>query len=706
LTANRLHPWSVRFLRFDGTKWVPFEATIRPDLETADNHFYTVSVSGFSPVTITGDNNAPTAQFQAVANSLSISTGSPAVNSSVTISLGVKNTNLISSGVYNAVLRFNGEVASTKDVTIAANTTATVTFTVSAGATLGVITVSSDTETGSFTVIEAADEGSAGVTTTTTTTTTTTGAVAGGGAAAGAAVAAAAQASPAAAAADLVAAAVASPAAAGAALAAAAVADPVATGAAFAAAAVSNPQAIGAAMAAAAAANPQATGAAVAAAAAVNAQAMGAAMAASAAVNAQATGAAIAASAAVNAQATGAAIAASASVNAQATAAAVGASASANVNATTAALTAGIAADPAALAALGAAMQVEAWVAETAPAAGASPVEGTWQSVGSPAPISQILARYARTIANAHVVVADVTELPAGVPALPAGQVVSGYVRLTAENFKAEDLLTSHITFFVEKSWLAANKIHPWSVQFNRYDEQQKAWAPVIGKRVREDAQRVYYTVTPPRLSLWAISGSTAVPPVAFRVDDLSISPAKGQAGQAITIQTKVTNLGGQPAEYTGTLWLNTQVHASKAQAIPAGSTVAVSFTVQPPAGSYNVRIDRLLGSFTVEAAPPVVAVTKGPRGDAGAKGAVGDRGSAGPAGDRGPAGPAGVKGERGSAGAVGSAGAAGAKGAVGPAGAAGAKGGVAVLDIIGLILAVVAVVAVGAALAMRRRTS
>jgi PGF-pre-PGF domain-containing protein len=406
-------------------------------------------------------------------------------------------------------------------------------------------------------------------------------------------------------------------------------------------------------------------------------------------------------------------VAVAAASNAQATAAAVSASASANVNATAAALTAGVATDPAALAALGAAMQVEAWVAETAPVVGPSPFGGQWQSVGSPAPISQILARYARTIANARVAVADVLELPAGVPALPAGQVVSGYVRLTAENFKAEDLLTSHITFFVEKSWLAANNVHPWSVQFNRYDEQQKTWAPGIGKRVREDAQRVYYSVTPPRLSLWAISGSLAMPPVAFRVDELSISPAKAPAGQDITIQTKVTNLGGQPAEYTATLWLNTQVHASKAQAIPAGSTVTVSFTVQPPAGSYNVRIDRLLGSFTVEAAPPVVAPPvvavpgpKGARGDAGAKGAVGDRGPAGAAGNRGAAGPAGVKGERGSAGAIGPAGAAGAKGAAGAAGAAGARGAVSALDIIGLILALVAVVALGAALVMRRRTT
>jgi hypothetical protein len=186
-------------------------------------------------------------------------------------------------------------------------------------------------------------------------------------------------------------------------------------------------------------------------------------------------------------------------------------------------------------------------------------------------------------------------------------------------------------------------------------------------------------------------------------VDDLSISPAKVPAGQTVTIQAKVTNLGGQPAEYIATLWLNAQVHASKAQTIPAGGTVTVTFTVQPPAGSYNVRIDRLQGQFTAEA---VSVAGKGPRGDAGAKGAVGNVGPAGPAGAAGSAGTAGVKGERGSAGAVGSVGAAGAKGAVGPAGAAGAKGGVSALDIIGLILALVAVAAVGAAVVMRRRTS
>jgi len=72
-------------------------------------------------------------------------------------------------------------------------------------------------------------------------------------------------------------------------------------------------------------------------------------------------------------------------------------------------------------------------------------------------------------------------------------------------------------------------------------------------------------------------------------------------------------------------------------------------------------------------AVAPAPAVAKGPRGDAGAKGAVGDRGPAGPAGDR---------------------------------GGAGARGGVSVVDIIGLILAVVAVMAVGSALVRRRRTS
>jgi PGF-pre-PGF domain-containing protein len=533
-------------------------------------------------------------------------------------------------------------------------------------------------------------------------------------------------------------------------LAAAAATNAPATGAAIAASAAINAPATGAAIAASAAINAPATGAAIAASAGVNAQATGAAIAASAAINAPATGAAIAASAGVNAPATGAAIAASAAINAPATGAAIAAAAGVNAPATgqaltaavtsaaqtgqgqaigqaiaaaadlaagamVAALNAGVSSDPDALAAIGAEIPSETFTAGNTPQVGPDPLDPSqeWGDIGSPAPISQILGKYARSIPNAHVKVEDVAGLPSGVPALPAGRVVSGYVRLTAENFTATDLLTSHITFFVEKSWLAANKIHPWSVQFNRYDEQRKTWTPVTGKWVREDTQRVYYTVTPPQLSLWAISGSTTVPPVAFRVDDLRISPAKVQAGQTVTIQTKVTNPGGQPAEHISTLWLNAQVYDSQAQAIPAGGTVTVSFTVQPSAGSYSVRIDRLLGSLTVEAAPPVVAPPvvavpgpKGARGDAGAKGAVGDRGPAGAAGNRGAAGPAGVKGERGSAGAIGPAGAAGAKGAAGAAGAAGARGGVSVLDIIGLILALVAVVALGAALVMRRRTT
>ena len=79
--------------------------------------------------------------------------------------------------------------------------------------------------------------------------------------------------------------------------------------------------------------------------------------------------------------------------------------------------------------------------------------------------------------------------------------------RLAPENFNQEDVLANHIAFFVTKGWLENNSIHPWSIQFNRFDEERRAWVPFPGKLVREDDQQIFYGVMPGgQFSPWAIS--------------------------------------------------------------------------------------------------------------------------------------------------------------------------------------------------------
>ena len=300
-------------------------------------------------------------------------------------------------------------------------------------------------------------------------------------------------------------------------LAEAAATDADAAGAALAVAAATDADAAGAALAAAAAIDPDAIGAALAAAAGANADAVGAALAAAAAIAPDAVGAALAAAA--DADATGAALAAAAEADPDATGAALNeamntdASAGRRPTAVGLALAAGPAQDRFTLALLGNVAPVEPWVPERSPPRGrAATGDGEWQDVGSPAPIDKILTRFASLLPGARVDVADVLALPAGVPALPPSRIVNSYLTLDPVSFGNEDVAAAHTTLFLDKSWLEANQIHEWSIQFSRFNEELSAWTPVQSKRVSEDEARVFFSVAMPRFSLWAISGSVEAP--------------------------------------------------------------------------------------------------------------------------------------------------------------------------------------------------
>jgi PGF-pre-PGF domain-containing protein len=235
-------------------------------------------------------------------------------------------------------------------------------------------------------------------------------------------------------------------------------------------------------------------------------------------------------------------------------------------------------------------------VKEIPPKAG----EKGYKKTGSPAPIEDILTRFAIDIPDAHIEVIDVDQLPADVPTLPEGLVTHSMFTLTPENFQAEDAITNHVTFFVEKTWLDDNEIHPWSVQFNRYDADNGRWVPLLGKLIREDEEFIFYTVAPPRFSLWAITGAKEIPPVRFQASSLSISPAQATAGEEVVIEAFITNITAEPAEYNAVLWLDGEVHASDSVSIGRLSTAVVSFTTKLEEGTYAIRIDKLLGELTV----------------------------------------------------------------------------------------------------------
>ena len=180
----------------------------------------------------------------------------------------------------------------------------------------------------------------------------------------------------------------------------------------------------------------------------------------------------------------------------------------------------------------------------------------------SPAPITGILAKFAGLLPAARINVAELLDLPSGVPGLPAGRVVNSYLMLNAGGLLKRGHLAAAATLFVERSWLDANQVHEWSVQFSRFDDDKGDWRPVTATRqqsgLQEGVPGVFYTVAIPGFSLWAITGSTGVP----------------------------------------------------APSLVPGQRARVSFTIQPKAGAYTVRIDQHIGDLNVQAAPATATPT------------------------------------------------------------------------------------------------
>ena len=241
-------------------------------------------------------------------------------------------------------------------------------------------------------------------------------------------------------------------------------------------------------------------------------------------------GKALAEAAAADAAAVAELLVSAAKSDPKATADALNAAALEDAGAVGAALAAGPANDPDALAALGEFLPVTSWLPEDAPREGPSRYSmGVWEKAGSQGAIDLMLVKLAKPGRRSNV---SVTVLPLGIlskfqertagaaerkledttptsagtlrsklPAPPVGHVVAALVRLTPSGFPTLDLVAGHVTFSVEKGWLDENGIHPWSIQFSVYDLEQRAWQLSLGKRIREDAERVYYSTVVPTFS-------------------------------------------------------------------------------------------------------------------------------------------------------------------------------------------------------------
>ena len=257
---------------------------------------------------------------------------------------------------------------------------------------------------------------------------------------------------------------------------------------------------------------------------------------------------------------------------------------------------------------LGGEIPVGPWIPEQPPQEGQDPTgEGEWQDVGSPAPVENVLARFFNPMEGAKTNIVNHEGRPAGTEPLPPDRMPYAFVDIGHENFDNEDVVTAHATISVEKEWLTANQVHQWSVQFSRYNDTTSAWTPTQAKRVNEDDAKVYFTVTVPGFSLWAIHGSTEAPAAVFDEDNLSVAPLAVNAGQLVVVSVDVTNKTVESATYFANLWVDSQIGRTDEVVIGAGqtTTVNVPLIVDAP-GSYQIRI----GSQILDA--PLIVVAPG----------------------------------------------------------------------------------------------
>ena len=245
--------------------------------------------------------------------------------------------------------------------------------------------------------------------------------------------------------------------------------------------------------------------------------------------------------------------------------------------------------------------------------------EQAWAKlVGSPAPIESILGKFSVSRSGVRVNIEDLLELPAPFPPDRIVSVVQGTPSVfivNLEGIEEGDLAVAHMTFFVEKSWIAANDIHKWSLEFNTLDEETSAWVPFSAKRVREDEERIFYTGVLPGFSTIAIVGRSQPPVARFEVTNLQIVPAAPLPGQQVTISAIVTNTGADPLVYPANLWINDTIEDSQSVNVAPNSSVPFEFVqLVAQTGSFDVRVERLLGSFSV---PALATPTPSPTGTA-----------------------------------------------------------------------------------------
>ena len=232
--------------------------------------------------------------------------------------------------------------------------------------------------------------------------------------------------------------------------------------------------------------------------------------------------------------------------------------------------------------------------------------ELTWvKLVGSPAPIDAIIAKFGTSQSDLQIEVESLLAVPSNAPSLPAGQQLNSIFSVDLAGVSQGAEVTAQLTVYVDKVWLEANDVHKWAVQFQRLDEESNAWTPFQTKRLREDEERVFYSISVPGFSIVAITGGDEIPTRQFNVTSLSISPPLPNAGEDVTVSAVVTNIGSVTQRINVTLYVDGVTEDVGGIDLGPGETDVIEYTTRLEAGIRQLRVDRQTQSVTVAGALP-----------------------------------------------------------------------------------------------------
>ncbi len=135
------------------------------------------------------------------------------------------------------------------------------------------------------------------------------------------------------------------------------------------------------------------------------------------------------------------------------------------------------------------------------------------------------------------------------------------------------------------------------SLAIGYFDAGNNSWVR-LGSDVDTAAGRVRAQVS--HFTTFALIGRVAPPPASFSLSDLVIEPERVEPGGTVGISALLFNTGGTGGSYTVVLRINGASEAEKEVTLAAGEVERVTFSLAKPAGSYNVSLGELQGSFIV----------------------------------------------------------------------------------------------------------